>query len=80
VIPSVLVTFLLLGYDTMTKATYRRLGLTVSGGESVTIMVGSMAVGRQGNEAEAESLHLIHKHEAESPPSVSHFLQQGHTS
>jgi hypothetical protein len=35
--------------DTMTKATYRRkglLGLTVPGGESMTIMVESMAAGR----------------------------------
>jgi hypothetical protein len=39
--------------------------LTVSKGESMTIVPGSMAGGRHGAGAVAMSLHLIHKQEAE---------------
>lgn len=49
---AVLVTFLLMGRDTVTKATYKRkhlIGdlLTASEGEPMIIMVGSIATGRQ---------------------------------
>lgn len=61
---SVLVTFLLLLEDTMTKASYKKkrervyLGHTVSGLEFMAIIVGSMASGSHDAEAVVESLNL----------------------
>ena len=54
----------------MTKATFRGkirvdLEITVSEGESMIIMAGSMATGRHGTGAAANSLPLIHKQKAE---------------
>ena len=79
----------------MTKATYKRkhlIGslLTVSEGESMTIMAGSMGEGRRhGAGAVAKHLHLIHIRGRErmgaawtfkTLPLVTHLFQQGHTS
>jgi hypothetical protein len=41
------------------------IGLTILQDDFMTIMVGSAATGRHGAETVAESLHWIHKHEAE---------------
>lgn len=48
----------------MTKAKHKRknlLGLTVPEGESMTIMMGNKAVGRQDTGATTESFRLVHK-------------------
>lgn len=56
---SVLVPFLSMWQSTIIKSTYRRvyLRLTVLENEAMTIMVGSVAAGRQASGAVAESLH-----------------------
>lgn len=53
----------------MTKANYRRVyrlsGVTASEGESIAIVVGSMAASMYGSGAVAEDLYLICKQRAE---------------